>query len=127
MDILAVRKILMEVECEGFGFTVHEDEACGACGMEPEMYLQVTAWRGDNVDRKAPKGWVRGRKWRLSRHMVRSEVVQTALKAILTFEEHEIRERFLYRGRAIFDPHYDIDQLWELRGRAGVLDERAPR
>ena len=55
-----------------------------------------------------------GRKWMLSPHMVKSEVVQTAFKAVLTAAEHEARERFLYRGRAIFGPHYDVDRLWEM-------------
>jgi hypothetical protein len=55
-----------------------------------------------------------GRKWRLSAHMTDSEVVQTALKAVLTAEEHEARERFTYRGRAIFGPHISVDTLWEV-------------
>lgn len=52
-----------------------------------------------------------GRKWLLSVHMCKSEVVQTALKAVLAAEEHEAREKFFYRGRAIFGPHYDVDSL----------------
>lgn len=57
-----------------------------------------------------------GRPWRVSVHMTKSEVVQTAFKAVMTAMEHEIRESFLYRGRPIFDPHYDVEKLWELRG-----------
>jgi len=52
-----------------------------------------------------------GRKWRLSQHMTKSEIVQTAFKAILTAEEHEVREKFLYRGHAIFGPHLNVDAL----------------
>lgn len=55
-----------------------------------------------------------GRKWRMSMHMTRSEIVQTALKAVLTAEEHEARERFLFRGRAIFGPHLSVESLWGL-------------
>lgn len=51
------------------------------------------------------------RKWQLSPHMCRSELVQTALKCVLTAEEHEARERFTYRGRRIFGPHFDVDVL----------------
>jgi hypothetical protein len=59
--------------------------------------------------------------------MTKSEVVQTAFKAALTAIEHEARERFTYRGQSIFDPHYDVDQLVELRARADCLDERVVR
>lgn len=53
----------------------------------------------------------KSRKWLLSEHMTRSEVVQTALKAVLTVLEHEARENFKYRGAAIFGPHFDVDAL----------------
>jgi len=55
-----------------------------------------------------------GRKWYLSPFMTKSEVVQTALKAVLTAEEHEARESFRYRGSAIFGPHFDVDSLVKL-------------
>lgn len=51
------------------------------------------------------------RKWRLSRHMTASELVQTALKCVLTSIEHEAREQFRYRGATIFGPHFDVDRL----------------
>lgn len=53
--------------------------------------------------------------------MTRSEVVQTALKAVLAAVEHEAREFFTYNGRAIFGPHYDVDALWKI---ANQTDER---
>lgn len=66
----------------------------------------------------------RSRKWRLSKHMTRSELVQTAFKAVLTAIEHEAREQFAYRGRAIFGPHFDVDALCELASVPGGLDAR---
>lgn len=66
-----------------------------------------------------------GRKWRVSMHMTRSEIVQTALKAVLTAEEHEARERFLYGGRAIFGPHLNVDTLWDLAGQHDATERRA--
>ena len=56
----------------------------------------------------------KGRKWVLSQHMTKSEVVATAFKAILTAEEHETRENFKYRGAPIFHPHYNVDILVEV-------------
>lgn len=52
-----------------------------------------------------------GRKWRLSKHMTDSEIVQTAFLAVRTAQEHELREQFKYKGYAIFNPHFDLDHL----------------
>jgi hypothetical protein len=32
----------------------------------------------------------------------------------MTAEEHETREVFRYRGRAIFGPHLSVEALWEI-------------
>lgn len=81
-------------------------------GRHPEegrLYLQVSA---EVHDSELGKRTVhRGRKWDISEHMTDSEIVQTALKAFLTFEEHEARESFSYRGVKIFGPHLDVDEL----------------
>lgn len=55
-----------------------------------------------------------GRKWRISRWMTKSEVVQTALQAYLAWVEHEARESFTYKGAAIFGPHFDVEELVDL-------------
>jgi hypothetical protein len=80
------------------------------------IYLQIgfndrDAYTGDETLQK-------GRKWLPSPHMTKSEIVQTAMKAVLTAEEHEARENFKYRGSRIFQPHFDVDALAEVaRGR----------
>jgi len=84
-------------------------------------YLQITCDSKCNVTGKQMK-W-KSRKWFLSTHATKSEIVQTAFKATLTAMEHETREQFLYLDRSIFDPHYDVDKLWKLRG-TDCLDER---
>lgn len=50
------------------------------------------------------------RKWYISSHSTQSEVVQTAFKAVLSAEEHEVRELFKYKGQSIFNPHFNVDQ-----------------
>lgn len=52
-----------------------------------------------------------GRKWYLSAHATDAEVVQTALKAVLTAVEHEAREAFTYQGVALFQPHCSLEEL----------------
>jgi hypothetical protein len=49
-----------------------------------------------------------GRKWHIDKSATRAEVVRTALKAALTWQEHEARELFTYRGKRIHGPHFDI-------------------
>jgi hypothetical protein len=65
-----------------------------------------------------------GRKWFLSAEASRTEIVQTAFKAVITALEHEARETFRYKGAAIFGPHFDCDLLVELCKRSDALDAR---
>jgi hypothetical protein len=91
--------------------------------VEGVDYLQAVFTAADN-------GWpertyeAHTRKWRLSRHMNKSEVVQTCLMAVLAAEEHEARERFLWCGKAVFGPHFDIDRLHALCESPDALEYR---
>lgn len=49
-----------------------------------------------------------GRKWHIAKSATRAEVVRTALKAALTWQEHEAREQFTYRGKRVHGPHFEI-------------------
>lgn len=70
-----------------------------------------------------PMTW-RGRKWGLSYYMTKSEVVQTAFLALLTALEHETREKFMFKGRAVFGPHFDIERLITLASDPNNQDVR---
>lgn len=99
-----VRQILEVIQFRDWQFHV---------GAEDErMYLQVRFTAPCSKVGEVTN-WS-GRKWWLSQFMVRSEIVQTALKAVLMATEHEAREDFRYRGRAIFGPHFDVDRLWDM-------------
>jgi hypothetical protein len=79
----------------------------------------------DGVDNITGKPWKwRSRKWKLSEHMVPTEVVQTAFKATLVALEHEARELFTYKNVPVFDSHIDIEKLVELRKNADCLSVR---
>jgi hypothetical protein len=52
-----------------------------------------------------------GRKWYVSSHACKSEVVQTAYAAVQRAILHEVAEDFLYRGRRIYNPHQDVEEL----------------
>lgn len=108
------------VSFPGYALVVSHERANYA-----DPYLQVSCSEGTcNVTGK-PMFW-RGRKWRLSYHMTDGEIVQTAFMAVMAANEHETREKFTYRGVTVFDPHYDIEKLVELRKRPDALKERDP-
>ena len=65
----------------------------------------------------------KGRKWLLSEHMTKNEIVQTCFLAVMTVVEHEVREHFRYKGRKIYNPHWSPDVLHEM-SKVGNLDLR---
>lgn len=87
--------------------SVHRGDQC-------RLYLQVHDETAVcNVTGK-PEPWS-GRKWYLSAHMTETEVVKTALKAVLSAVEHEALERFKYKDLTIFDPHLRVEDLLQIR------------
>lgn len=104
MNAIEISVLLKEVEFENYRFVVGHSQA--------GMYLQAKYLEPDIVT-GAPETQST-RKWILSEHMTRSEVVQTAFKCCLTSMEHRAREMFKYKGKRIFGPHYNIDSLWEI-------------
>lgn len=99
-----------------------------------QRILAATAWRSRQF-RVRPLGegflvWIedqerdahgsdwlcaKGRPWFVHRKETESQVVQTLLKAALTWEEHEAREHFRFAGESIFDPHLPLDALLAAR------------
>ena len=51
-----------------------------------------------------------GRWWEIP-YLTRGDTARTAFVACLMMEEHECRESFRYKGKAIYGPHFDIDEL----------------
>lgn len=116
MDLDRFREVLKRVAFPGFGFVVHSEES--------RAFLQIECIGKCNHTGE-PLNW-KSRKWILSIHMTDGEIVQTAFKAVLTAMEHEVREQFTYRGVSIFDPHYDLEKLVELRNDPSSIKERHP-
>lgn len=108
---------------ERWGFKIGVDYVVQGVGMpgtdRKSLWLQPVFV--DSISEEPQSG----RKWRLSEHMTKSEVVLTAWKAVLTAEEHEARERFRYRGARIFGPHIDVDVLADIAAWKHNLDLRA--
>lgn len=113
MNIRSMRSIVRQVSFECFMFSVIQSYG--------GIHLQAS-W----PERCISSGDLEmqySRKWLLSPAMTRSEIVQTCFKLALTAVEHRARETFMYRGKRIFGPHFDVDQLHQLC-RDGGFDVR---
>ncbi len=88
---------------------------------EPRPYIQWQ-WRR-KCARTNKLEEQRSRKWYISQHMTKSEVVQTAFLAALQASEHEVREFFHFSNQPIFRPHYDVYRLLDLC-EEGAIDTR---
>lgn len=51
------------------------------------------------------------RKWYVSAHSCRAEVVRALYKAVEAGEIHEVQEWFKYKGVAVFNPHLNPEDI----------------
>lgn len=102
--------VLREVQYKDWTFSIVEEEGDAA-------YLKLHFVDPETGETHTTRGW------RIERYMTISEITRTCLAAVLLAEEHEARERFLWRGRAVYGPHFNVERLWELHDRA-PLDRR---
>ncbi|NOS72036.1 MAG: hypothetical protein HOP33_19175 [Verrucomicrobia bacterium] len=105
MRLQEMRAIVCAIEFRNYHFDVIEI-VCGGPRILRARFMAKDIVTGEPEEQFT-------RKWLLSEHMTRSEIVATALKCVLTSEEHEAREDFLYRGQRIFGPHLDVEELVE--------------
>ena len=87
-----VRSILADIDCGGLRFAA-EAVAGG-------FHIRVLGPEGMN-----------GRRWYVTAGADESELVRTAFKGVVTWQEHEAREMFRYKGAAVFGPHIDVNDL----------------
>src|SRR5271157_3122541 len=118
MDIFELRALVSNIEYKDWTFVVK------SFGLG-DMYLQV---RFKTVNCRTGEPYeANGRKWLISQHAVASEVVGTAMKAVLTAEEHEIRECFKFRGKAVYNPHINIEALIAVSDSLEVRPPKPPK
>jgi hypothetical protein len=112
--------ILGRISCRGYRFLSSPTLA------GPFMQIELTVTDANSY---LPKTF-RGRRWFLEPDASAEDLVRTALKAVITWEEHEVRENFRFDGVRIFDPHLRLDQLLILAeeetasGQSGRLSQR---
>lgn len=103
-----VEAIIEQVDISGFGdwwFVVRNFD--GSLFDNQPFYLQIRM-REEDHDSPGQVVELGCRKWYISPYMTESEVVQTALRATLDAVEHEARETFKYKGKALYGPHISV-------------------
>jgi hypothetical protein len=102
-----------QVQYKDWKFTVQEEEALPNGIMDIDLHLRVEWTAPDNLT-GAPERQ-QSRWWRLSKHMRKNEIINTAFACIKMAEEHEMRESFLYRlgdhWTMPYNTHTDVDEL----------------
>lgn len=87
------------------------------CLFDDRPFVQVSVDSTAEAARCAFSGeynsWRSGKRY-LSPHMCKQEIVGACFSLIQDAENHEMREYFRYRGRAIFNPHLDPDALYDI-------------
>lgn len=106
MTIAEMELVLEDCRYLGKEFEVVVSRTTGA------VYLRATYMEDDTVTGKLEKQYTR--RWLLSPEMTKSEIVSTAFKCIMTSAEHQAREWFTYKNKAIYHPHHDVDKLLEI-------------
>ncbi len=101
MTIEDIRAIVRDVKHPGYIFEVNDK---AGVALLSASYREPDVHTGRMATQKT-------RKWYVSLHSTKSEIVQTCLKCILTSMEHRAREHFTYRGERIYGPHFDCDSL----------------
>lgn len=88
-------------------------------------FLQIQFW--DNDIQTGEPALQNCRKWQLSYHMVNSEIIRTARKALHAAMEHEIDEQFSFDGVMLFHPHHDLEAMVEFckKKKISVRKEKA--
>lgn len=106
----------------------YEDHRFVVGAMGDGSYIQIEYEEPDVVTLQPAVQ--RGRKFYVSRHATRSEIVQTCLTAALASAEHRVREHFKYaptpedKPKSIFGPHFKTDALYGICGKSENYDAR---
>ena len=117
MKIEEIRTLVSECQFGAYTFYVKIDGR-GAWYLQGEYAEEDTTTPGKLETQHT-------RRWFLSPEATKSEIVQTVFKCAMTSMEHRTREWFLFRGKAVFGPHFDVEALWSICAD-NRLDKRQP-
>lgn len=79
----------------------------------PKYNIRLSWFDDDSVTGK--RELQLSREWYLNPEGITPDaIVQTVFKAIQNAEEHEVKEKFKYKGKRVFNPHLKLDYLLEV-------------
>ena len=104
LNVEQLRSILADVRFKDGRFLIEETR---------DGFL-IQLWREEKEAVTGERKTFCGRKWHVDASATRSDIVRTAFKAVVTWEEHEAREGFTYRGAPVFGAHGDVDGMVRL-------------
>lgn len=86
-------------------------------GVDPkgnEFFLLQVQYFEEDIDNPGKVELQKARKWYISPYSTESEIVETVFAACRRSWEHVLKEHFLYKGRRIFSPHFDVNRRVEM-------------
>jgi len=90
---------------------------------DTRAYLQVFGHGPDPKQGMKDAKWS-GRKFFITPHMCKNEIIRTGLLAIERAVAHEMYENILYKGHAIFTPHMDYEEIVDIMEDHNTIDSR---
>lgn len=111
--MLDINDILKNIKCEDYDLHFEEIWLRRSGTLKPSGYIIYATYMEKDIvtgknELQATRKWVIEPEW------TKSQIVQTALKCILTSHEHRVRESFKFEGKRVFSPHFNIDSFKEL-------------
>lgn len=100
MNIGKFRVILLNIKLKHYAPRYFWDVRRSGSGFIMRFRSQVYDNYGHVED------WQAGRWYYLSEDVTEGAIVRTALMSLLAFEEHELREKFTYKGQALYEPDH---------------------
>lgn len=100
--IRTIRKILLSIEYKNWSIIATQ---------KGDGFLLQVQFMGFDTDGSGKEELQKCRKWYISAHSCDAEIIRTCFLAIKQAEEHEICERFKYKGEQIYNPHIDPEQM----------------
>jgi len=96
--------------------------------IDSDLHLRVEWVAPDAVTGEPEKQ--QSRWWRLSKHMRKNEIINTAFACIKMAEEHEMRESFKYLYEGVwtmpYNTHTDVDELADASLHMDVRTDTRP-
>ena len=108
LTIAEIIEALKRIECRNYEFVV--TPTLTGCFLQVESIVEDV--QSGDLTRQ------RGRKWFIEKEATVDDIIRTGFKAVVTWEEHELRESFYFDGERVFGPHFDIELVaHQLRSR----------